>query len=73
MAEHLLRVHDGQRLSSIQRREQRPSARLEDDRLGGTANCLTTDHFSAFEPGLVAPLLYLRDKTAGFEPKRPEV
>ena len=39
----------------------------------GTANCIMIDHFSAFEPGLVAPLLYLRDKTAGFEPKRPEI
>eukprot|EP01046_Picozoa_sp_COSAG06_P040361 COSAG06_NODE_4875_length_3888_cov_11.473740_6_plen_93_part_00 len=27
-----------------------------------TANCIIIDHFSAFEPGLVAPFLTLRDK-----------
>eukprot|EP01046_Picozoa_sp_COSAG06_P012902 COSAG06_NODE_770_length_12437_cov_27.452423_8_plen_129_part_00 len=27
-------------------------------RLDNTANCIMIDHFSAFEPGLVAPFLY---------------
>jgi hypothetical protein len=37
--------------------------RLNDDTtMVRTANCITTDHFSAFEPGLVAPFLTLRDK-----------
>jgi hypothetical protein len=40
---------------------------------GFTANCAIIGHFTAFESGLVAPFLYLRDKTAGFESKRPEI
>ena len=38
-----------------------------------TANCIIIDHLSAFEPGLVAPFLYCVIKTAGFEPKRPDI
>ena len=38
-----------------------------------TANCIIIDHFSAFESGLVALFLTLRVKTAGSEPKRPEI
>ena len=38
-----------------------------------TADCIIIDHFSAFEFELVAPFLTLRVKTAGFEPKRPEI
>jgi hypothetical protein len=44
-----------------------------DSTFASTATCIIIDHFSAFESGLVAPFLYLRDKTAGFEPKRPEI
>ena len=39
-----------------------------------TANCIIIGHFSAFEPGLVAPFLtLLLFKTAGNGSKRPEI
>ena len=31
---------------------------LDLERINFTANCITIDHFSAFELGLVAPFLY---------------